>query len=452
MGELSARTFPLRPLRREALVAVVEGPARLADIKVDPELVARLVGDTATGEALPLLAFTLEQLAEGVGRGGQLSMARYDQLGGVQGALIKQADLALAETLAKTHRTRDQVLAGLLQLVVVDEQRQPIRWPVDENDLSAPVRAELEPFTAKRLLMANVTDGGTVVLSVSHKAFLSAWPPLAATITAQEAALRARRAVELAAAEWDDAGRPAILLWERGRLAVVVEGTGAHRVANGSNQESGELRSRWWPARFRPYAHRVLVTDKVALSPRARDFLNRSIRRDRFQRRRFTTVLSVLLVLAITAATVAVVQQQAAQAQKRVAERQLRIATARQSITEAAASLDDDPLEALQLSIAAQAIEDNAETRANLVTSLISTPFAGILTGHGGLVGGLAFSPNGHPMPLGQPFREVADVNSAAFSPDGKILALGMGNKTVHLWRLDDPIHPILPTCSRPQR
>jgi WD40 repeat protein len=464
LEELSARTFPLRPLRREALVTVIEGPARLADIEVDPELVARLAHDADTGEALPLLAFTLEQLAEGVGRGGQLSMARYDQLGGVQGALIKQADLALAEALARTHRTRDQVLAGLLQLVVVDEQRQPIRWLVDEKDLSAAVRAELEPFTAKRLLIADIRDDGTVVLGVSHEAFLSAWPPLAAAITAQEAALRARRAVELAAAEWDHAGRPPMLLWERGQLAVAVEGTGAHRVVDGSNQESAELSSRSRLARFRPYARRVLVTDKVALSPRARDFLNRSIRRDRFQRRRLTTVLSVLLVLAIAAATVAVVQQQAAQAQKRIAQQQLRIATARQLITEAAASLDDDPLEALQLGIAAQAIEDNAETRANLVTSLISTPFAGILTGHGGLVGGLAFSPNGelmvscsddgtvrlwdftdlsHPMPLGQSLREVADVNSAAFSPDGKILAAGMGNKTVHLWRLDDPIHPV---------
>ena len=52
---------------------MIEGPARLADIRVDPELVARLVTDTDTGEALPLLAFTLAQLAEGVGRGGQLS-------------------------------------------------------------------------------------------------------------------------------------------------------------------------------------------------------------------------------------------------------------------------------------------------------------------------------------------------------------------------------------------
>jgi hypothetical protein len=38
-------------------------------------LAARLVADTESGEALPLLAFTLSQLAEGVGRGGELSAA-----------------------------------------------------------------------------------------------------------------------------------------------------------------------------------------------------------------------------------------------------------------------------------------------------------------------------------------------------------------------------------------
>ena len=46
----------------------------------------RCVRNSDTGEALPLLAFTLQQLAEGVGWGGQLSAERYQQLGGVTGA------------------------------------------------------------------------------------------------------------------------------------------------------------------------------------------------------------------------------------------------------------------------------------------------------------------------------------------------------------------------------
>jgi hypothetical protein len=174
LADLPARTFPLRPLRRDALATVIEGPARLADIRVDPELVARLVTDTDTGEALPLLAFTLAQLAEGVGRGGQLSVLRYDQLGGVQGALISQADAALADALAINHRTRDQVMAGLLRLVTVDEEGHPTRWLIDQNDLPVPVRAELEAFVARRLLIADVEDDGAVVLGVTHEAFLSA--------------------------------------------------------------------------------------------------------------------------------------------------------------------------------------------------------------------------------------------------------------------------------------
>ena len=54
---------------------------RAHGIEVAEDPVARSVADTDSGEALPLLAFTLAQLADGVGPGGQLSGARYDQLG-----------------------------------------------------------------------------------------------------------------------------------------------------------------------------------------------------------------------------------------------------------------------------------------------------------------------------------------------------------------------------------
>jgi energy-coupling factor transporter ATP-binding protein EcfA2 len=104
LAVLPTHPYALRPLRREALRAVIEGPAQLAGIDVDEELVVRLVADTDSGEALPLLAFTLAQLAKGVGRGGQLPVVRYEELGGVQGALTRQADVALAESSAATGR------------------------------------------------------------------------------------------------------------------------------------------------------------------------------------------------------------------------------------------------------------------------------------------------------------------------------------------------------------
>jgi energy-coupling factor transporter ATP-binding protein EcfA2 len=200
LATLPTRTYTLRPLRREALRTVIEKPAQLAGISVDDGLVDRLVDDTDSGEALPLLAFTLAQLAEGVPRGGRLSSTHYDQLGGVQGALIHQADAALADATAAGSRSREQVIAGLLRLVTVDEQGRPTRWRVNRDELPEHVITELNAFVARRLLTTD-TDNGTAVIGVAHEAFLSAWPPLDEAITENVSALRARRAVEHAATE-----------------------------------------------------------------------------------------------------------------------------------------------------------------------------------------------------------------------------------------------------------
>jgi hypothetical protein len=167
------------PLRRDALLAVIQGPARLAGIVVAEDLVARVVADTDSGEALPLLAFTLAQLASGISRGGHLSGARYDQLGGVQGALTRQADAALGEASAATGRGREEVIAGLLRLVTMDEQGRPARWRVPRDELPEPVIRELDTFVRRRLLTTD-TDQDRAVVGVAHEVFLPAWPPLAA--------------------------------------------------------------------------------------------------------------------------------------------------------------------------------------------------------------------------------------------------------------------------------
>ncbi|MGB6161569.1 MAG: hypothetical protein WBF75_03125 [Pseudonocardiaceae bacterium] len=111
---------------------------------------ARVVADTDSGEALPLLAFTLARLADGVGRGGQLSAARYEQLEGVQGALTHQAELALADASTASGQGRGEVIAGLLRLVTVDEHGHPTRWRVSRDELPELVTQELDAFVTRR--------------------------------------------------------------------------------------------------------------------------------------------------------------------------------------------------------------------------------------------------------------------------------------------------------------
>ncbi len=504
LATLPTRISTLRPLRREALRAVIERPARLAGIDVDDGLVDRLVDDTASGEALPLLAFTLAQLAEGVGRGGRLSRARYEQLGGVQGALTRQADAALAEAVTAGRRSPEQVIAGLLRLVTVDEQGRPTRWRVLRDELPTPVITELDTFVECRLLTTDEGNGSGVI-GVTHEAFLSAWPPLADSIAANVRALRARSTVEHAATEWHDDGQPPTRLWTGGQLAASLADTGARLQARSASTDRPPRQGGF--ARRLPQRHRVLITERVDLSPKAREFLHAGIRRDRFQRRRVNTVLSVLLILALVGAGVAVVRQRAAQ-------QQLRVATARQLIAQADTVRDTDPHTALQLGIAAQRIHPGGETLSRLVNTLMTTHYAGALTahtdsvsslafvsggrtlatgssdhtvilwdlsdparphrigppltGHTGWVGSVAFTPDGRtlatggldgvilwdvrdparPGRLGQPLTGHGPVHSAAFAPDGRTLAtdgsdnFGSGNNAVILWDVSDPARP----------
>lgn len=128
LAGLPTRVQPLRPLRQDALRSVIEGPAQLTGIKIDDSFVRRLVSDTGSGEALPLLAYTLAELAEGVGRGGELLTSRYEKFGEVRGAVAAQADAALADAVAASGLGPGEVVKELLRrLVTVDEQGRPAR-------------------------------------------------------------------------------------------------------------------------------------------------------------------------------------------------------------------------------------------------------------------------------------------------------------------------------------
>ncbi|MGH3837074.1 MAG: TIR domain-containing protein, partial [Pseudonocardiaceae bacterium] len=430
LATLPTDIFPLRPLRPDALRLVIEKPAELAGIAVDERLVARLVDDTENGNALPLLAFTLAQLADGINRGGRLPWERYEQLGGVQGALTRQADAALAEATTAGGRSPAEVIAGLVQLITVDEQGRPTRRRVSRDLLSAAVIAELDAFVTRRLVTTD-TDTGNVVIEVAHEAFLSSWPPLAQAINENASALRARRAVDQAAAEWHDDGRLPARLWERGQLAAAVTDTGAH------------IRDH------------DLVSDRVALSPTARAFLRASISRDRSRRGRAVTVLSVLRILALVAAGIAVFQQ-------RTAQRQRDEAVSRQVAEQATGLRTTNPALAAQLSLAAYRLSPTTEARGSLL-STFANPYATRLTGHTSDVYEVAFSPDGQtlatssgdmtvrlwdirtpylPRPLGTLIGHDDVVRSVAFSPDGHTLATTSADGTVELWDISDPSQP----------
>ena len=91
---LIQETVLLGPLGRSRMAEVILGPARRAGLEFTPGLVERMIEDTPTGDALPLLAYTLRELYDRRANDGTvLSGSDYDAMGGVDGALQRRADL-----------------------------------------------------------------------------------------------------------------------------------------------------------------------------------------------------------------------------------------------------------------------------------------------------------------------------------------------------------------------
>ena len=440
LARVPIEAYVLAPLDREMLRDVIEQPARVARLRLDPGLTASLVADTSSGEALPLLAFTLRQLAVGLPAGGTLTFARYRELGGVRGALTRHADAALAAAVQTSGLTEHDVLAGLTRLVTVDDNGRHARRSIKLAGLPGQLRLALQVLVDLRLLLSDTDNAGEVWLAVVHEALLTEWRPLHAAIMQVAVALRAARTVEQAAAEWNSAGQSEHYLWDEERLAATVK-------ILGMTNDGGGLDIVTPP---------IVDVDNEALA-----FLEATAQgvettkaRERRRRNRTSTVLAVLLVLALIAGSLAIWQQQMARSAQYAA-------IASGMTAQADRVRDSDPRSALQLGVAATDLDGSQQSWAGLRQSLTATPRFRTLRTHAGEVPAIAYAADGrtvaaagedgsvtwwdvgdrdHPQ---QPLRQAlaghtGSIDLAEFAPDGRTLATTGGDGTVTLWDVTD--------------
>ncbi|MDQ3764358.1 MAG: hypothetical protein M3460_23135, partial [Actinomycetota bacterium] len=213
-ADLFHRPVIIGALDRAALVEVIEGPAAQAGLQFAPGLVQRMVEDTRGGDALPLLAYTLHLLYLRVGSGGMVTDEHYQQLGGVAGALARQADKVTAELC--TTDPNVPVVATLLKFVTLDET-EPTRRRVQRSQLSDGEQVVVDTFIAARLLTSDA-HGEDAILEVAHEALFRNWAPLRQAIEARVDDLRWRADLERWTLDWERSGRQESYLLRDERL------------------------------------------------------------------------------------------------------------------------------------------------------------------------------------------------------------------------------------------
>ena len=223
---LAANHVLVGPMRRDELRRAIELPAQRAGLRVEPELVDRLLADVE-GEpgALPLLSTALLELWQRR-EGRRLSLAGYERTGGVRGAVARLAEAAYGRLDAAQQAIARRIL---LRLAGEDAGGGAVRRRVALEELEADrdddVARVLDVLAGSRLV---TVGAGTV--EVAHEALLREWPRLRGWLEEDAEGRRLHHQLAVAAREWDAGGRDPGELYRGARLASTLDWAAAHEA------------------------------------------------------------------------------------------------------------------------------------------------------------------------------------------------------------------------------
>jgi WD40 repeat protein len=412
------KSLSVGPMARDGMRRIVEEPARLGQLQLEAGLTDLLLDDTATSDALPLLAFTLRAMWDRYRDDRLLEIREYRDLGGLQGAVAQVADETLESALALgSERDLRDAFLRLARPAVEGSgwARQPVSW----EELGERVRPMLRRFVDQRLL---VTRGdGTV--EVAHETLFRSWAKLRGWLDENAEGLHLLGEIRTDAAKWertagDEEKEP--YLWRGGRLARALE-----------LRAGGVLAVAGVAGAFIDASARAARAQAEAEAARQR----RELRRARV----FAAVVGAALLVALGLWRVAV--QETERAREAV-----RAATARSLLAEGQPTVGG--LMALEVRDPA-----NTPTAVDALHQALAAPVEVVaLRGHADIVYGAWWSADGRRVVTASEDGTArvwdaaggtlvatlsghrAKVGAASFSPDGMRVATASDDGTARLW------------------
>jgi hypothetical protein len=223
---IEAHHQAILPMTLQELRAAIEKPAELPDVQLrfEENLVGDLLFDVqGLGEALPLLQFTLAQLFERR-NGVHLTHQAYQEVGGVRGALAKQAESTYLSLPSQKHQQWARALfLRLIDAGTVDRDATCGRIPLSELILidareTTVLEMVWQTFTEKRLLTTS-TVMGIPTIEVNHEALIGAWGRLTKWLQEAQQDTSLHGLIGKDVSEWIGQGKPAERLYKGEQLA-----------------------------------------------------------------------------------------------------------------------------------------------------------------------------------------------------------------------------------------
>ncbi|MBK8028790.1 MAG: SUMF1/EgtB/PvdO family nonheme iron enzyme [Chloroflexi bacterium] len=159
--------------------AIIERPATLSQIAIEPELVELILADMKDEPgSLPLAAYVLRELFEQSKQTGTLTRAAYLSMNGIKGAISAQADKQFVLLSPEAKATLPFVFR---RLVTLNERNEPIARhgvPTTAFGTNAAAQQLLEGLDRAHLLVYSRDGSNQPVVELAHEAILSSWDEL----------------------------------------------------------------------------------------------------------------------------------------------------------------------------------------------------------------------------------------------------------------------------------